>query len=52
MMNDIKTDIRFYSFLKFEVVFRSISVIDILKNTLHMIAFSSSMENLLFVGTI
>ena len=50
-MTNIKTDIRFYSFFKHEVLFGAILILDILNNTLHIISFSSSMINILFDGT-
>ena len=51
-MNNIKTDISFSSFKKLEIVFRAILILDILNNTLHIIAFSSYMENFLSDGNI
>ena len=48
-MTNIKTDISFKKEL--EVVFRSMLILDLLNNTLHIIAFSISMENILFDGT-
>ena len=43
-MTNTKIDISFYSFFKLEVVFRAILILYLLNNTLHFIAFSSSME--------
>ena len=48
-MTNIKTDI---SFFNIEVVFRAILIVDIINNTLHIIAFSSSMQISFFDVTI
>ena len=45
----LKTDIRFSFIFKLEVIFREIFILDILNNTLHIIASSSSMENYFLV---
>ena len=50
-MTNIKNDFSFCKVL-LEVVFRAILILELLNNTLHMKAFSSSMENFLFGGTI
>ena len=49
-MNNIKNWYQIIIIIKREVVFRAILILDLLNKTLHIIAFSISMETLLSCG--